>query len=132
MTPKFYYPILALLILMTGPVSAQSYIKGKTYNITTNTTISGSGYPDQCDACVFNITSGATLTIDKPMAISGAIITGGNLQINKEVSLWSAGQFNDVKVSFGSSGAITTSAALAITNSEFIFSGTAKGTFWAR
>lgn len=132
MISKFYYPILAALILIAHSVSAQSYIKGRTYNITTNTTISGPEFPDHCDACVFNIAADATLTVNKPIAIPDAIINGGNMQVNKEVSFWSAGQFNNVKVSFGNSGAITSSAKLAINNSEFIFNGSAKGTFWAQ
>ncbi len=132
MYPKFYYPILAALILIANSLSAQSYIKGKTYNITSNTTISGTDFPDQCDACVFNITAGATLTVNKPMAIPGVVINGGNMQINNEISLWSSGQFNNVKVTFGNNGALTSSATLDINNSEFVFTGRSKGTFWAR
>ncbi len=92
----------ALLSLVSNNLTAQSYAKGQTYTITTNTTFSGNSFPDQCDACVINISNDATLTISKEVSIPNIVITGGKVVLNKKTSLWGTGQFTDVTVSFKS------------------------------
>lgn len=122
---------LAALILASNSSNAQSYVKGQTYSITKNTTMSGNNFPDQCDACVFNISEGVTLTINKEIAVPSSIFNGGIIVLNSKMSFWSAGQFNNVTVNVKSAGSIVSSAELMIKNSEFVFNGKSAATFWS-
>lgn len=131
---KTYLNIFALVILIitSNNLAAQSYLKGGIYNITKDMTINGSEFPDQCDACTINISRGVTLTISKEVSVPGTAFNGGNIVLNNKMSMWSASQFTDTKVTVNNNGSIVSSASMTITNTEFVFNGKSTGIFYAK
>lgn len=124
---KFLHTSLIVLLAMIANTASTQNV----FNITSDITVSGAKMPDQCSNCIVNISEGVTLTVNKEIYLQNTVFNGGTVLANKDITFWSAGQFNNTQVIVKNNSGITSSGALSITNSTFIFSGTSKATLWA-
>src|SRR5690606_24612540 len=99
--------------------------------ITSDLTMAGNNYPDQCDACIFNISEGVTLSINKDISVPNSVFNGGNIVLKKELKMWASVSFNDVSVTVMNNGSIESSAVISMNRSEFVFNGKSTAVFWA-
>lgn len=124
---KFLHTSLTVLLVTLANIASSQTI----YNITSDITVTGAKMPEQCSNCVINISEGVTLTVNKEIFLQNTTFNGGTILANKEITFWSAGQFNNTQVVVKNKSGITSSGALAIKNTTFTFEGTSKATLWS-
>jgi hypothetical protein len=135
---KNFTLIIVLTMLMASSAKAQT-----TYAISSNTswnTLIGGG----CSNCIFNISVGVTLSMDKAMTCSTCTFNGGTIVISQDVVCQpctfsgnnitlnnkqlktnsSTNSFSNVTMTVNGTGDILANAAVNISNSTFTFNGT--------
>lgn len=116
---RFY--IHALLILAASFGLNRSI--AQTYNVTTSTTWSALGIGASCSNCTFNISAGATLTLDITATCSNCLFSGGTTVDNSKFT-WQGGTFSFDSVSFNNANAalqVSGVGGASFTNSKVEF-----------
>lgn len=117
---KKIFTLLTATLLIAFIGNAQTV-----YNVTTNKSWSGN-YPNSCNNCTFNISTGVTLTIDRNVTLQNVTFNGGTVRVNDDhVTLNSGGggssTFNNTKFIFDNKSRLNASAGVVINNSTFTF-----------
>lgn len=76
----------------------------QTYNIAVNTNWSSLGVPNPGNNCIFNISTGVTLTLDVTATCMNCLFSGGSVVDNAKFT-WQGGTFSNDSVSFNNSNA---------------------------
>jgi len=77
----------------------------QTYSITSNTNWSATGAPSPCNNCIFNITTGVTLTLDQSWVTCYNCTFNGGVLVDNAPFTWQGATIKVDSVAFNSSGA---------------------------